>query len=351
MTATSDLALRRMSRADVPAVLQLLTTTMAGGPTGTRSEDFFHWKHTRNHFGASPGLLAFDGDLLVGLRLFMRWQLRFGDRPLSAVRAVDTATHPDYQRRGIFSRLTLSLLEELDRTEDLHLVFNTPNADSLPGYRRMGWQDVGLVPIRISPVRPLRFVRGLAAARRATASGPADAVAPVATSRPVSCELPGAGEVLVGVDGLEDLLASGRRPTGLHTARSTSYLQWRYGDAPGLDYRVVEVRHHGRLTGLGIGRLRHRAGLTELTLGEVLVAEGDMSSARQVLRGARRAGADHVAVHCTPGSEIARVALQAGYVTVPGQGIQLVANPRPGCPPDVLDARQWELSLGDLEVF
>ena len=91
--------------------------------------------------------------------------------------------------------------------------------------------------------------------------------------------------------------------------------------------------------GLGLGRVRHRAGLAEFTLGDVVVADGDVATARRVLRGARRAGVDHVSVHAAAGTELARAALASGYVTVPGQGIGLVVNratelpdggPRPG---------------------
>ncbi len=352
MTSTATLHVRRLEPSDEPEVLSLLTTTMAGGPTGSRSHEFFAWKHRDSPFGPSPGLVATaDGDI-VGVRLFLRWELRHGDRTLRAVRAVDTATHPDHQRRGIFKTLTLTLLEQLEQEDGVDLVFNTPNADSSPGYLRMGWQEVGQLPVLISPVRPLRFLRGARAASAANASGSASAVAPVASSAPVGdSPLPDAGEVLRSHEDVEGLLDRRGTPVGLHTPVTADYLRWRYAEAPGLDYRAVAVHRGGEIVGLGLGRLRRRAGLTELTLGDVLVPDGDVGAARRVLRAARRGGVDHVAVHATPGSEVARAALASGYFPAPRGGIQLVANPRPGCPEQVLDLGAWALSLGDLEVF
>ena len=134
---------------------------------------------------------------------------------------MDTATHPDFQRQGIFSRLTLTLLERLESEEQLDLVFNTPNADSRPGYLRMGWEPVASLPVRISPVRPLRFVAGLGAARKATAAGSATAVAPVATRR-VSCPLPSAGEVLADEESVTQLLARRGRSPRLQTPLSVA---------------------------------------------------------------------------------------------------------------------------------
>jgi len=350
-TPTPSLTYRALREDDGPAVLDLLTIALAGGPTGERSQAFLDWKHRDNPFGRSPGMVAVHDGRVVGVRLFMRWELRVGGRTLRAVRAVDTATHPDYQRRGIFRELTLRMLEKLDRDEGLDLVFNTPNADSRPGYLKMGWRPVGDLNVRISPVRPIHFVRGLAAARAANSSGSAIAVTSVPGARTIDSALPTAGSIFAGTDEIVALLDRRREVDGIHTPLSVDYLRWRYGRPPGLDYRAVAVRRRGELVGLGLGRVRRRARLAELTLGDVLVADGDVRTARAVLRAARRAGVDHVAVHTAAGTEIGRAAASVGYLTVPGQGIGLVATPRPACPVDVLDPAGWRLSLGDLEVF
>ena len=139
---------------------------LGGGPTGENTAAFFEWKHQENPFGPSPGLVAHADGRLVGVRLFLRWELRAGERTFHAVRAVDTATDPEFQGRGIFRRLTLGLLQQLDEGGDLDLVFNTPNANSRPGYLKMGWQDVGSIPVKLSPVRPVALLRGVRAAGR-----------------------------------------------------------------------------------------------------------------------------------------------------------------------------------------
>ncbi len=353
MTAPPVLDLRAMTDDDEDEVLQLLTLTMAGGPTGARSRELFAWKHRRNPFGSSPGLLAVHDGRIVGVRLFLRWRLASARGPLRAVRAVDTATHPDYQRQGIFRRLTLTLLEQLEADDAVDLVFNTPNADSRPGYLRMGWQEAGLLPVHISPVRPVTFLRGLRGARNANASGGAAAVAgaPTVPVPASACPLPRAAEAFADAGALDHLLAGIRTPAALHTPRTVDYLRWRYAEAPGLDYRCVPVHDAGRLVGLGLGRLRRRAGLVELTLGEVLVRDGDVRAAGRVLRAARTCGVDHVAVHAGPGSEVAARLLRCGYLPVPGQGIGLVVNPRTPPAGRALDPDAWAVSLGDLEVF
>ncbi|MFI6849223.1 GNAT family N-acetyltransferase [Kitasatospora sp. NPDC050467] len=340
---------RPLTDADLPAVLDLLTASLAGGPTGTRTAEFFTWKHRQNPFGASPGLLAETPDgRLAGVRLFLRWQWHEGatGRTIAAVRPVDTATHPDFQGRGIFRRLTLDLLEQV--SGETELVFNTPNGKSLPGYRTMGWQELGAVPVALRAVRPAAFARGVRAALDRRPAGPA---------APVACQLPTAGDWFDAqpADGplaelLRERAAADAADPRLAVRRTPEFLHWRYGRAPGLDYRVLTAHRGGELTGLALGRPRRRGPLAEFTLADVLVRPGDRDSAARLLRAAaHESGCDHVATHLSPGTEAAAAALRTGYLRAPRTGMRLAARTPAGR--TELTVADWRFTLGDLEVF
>lgn len=333
MTAP-DLVVRDMTDDDLPAVLELLQASLAGGPTGTRTAEFFRWKHQDNPFGASLALVATHGPRVVGVRLLLRWELRARGQIFTAVRMVDTATHPDAQGRGIFRTLTTEAVSRCGAD----LVFNTPNAQSQPGYLRMGWQHVGLLPVAVRAARPVRLARAL---RAGVGQGRVDG-APA----PVDSPLPRAAD---GLDRLAELdLDPLALTAGLSTPRTPGYLTWRYAAAPGLDYRAVPVERGGRLVGLGLGRVRRRGPLTELTLGEVLTAPGDADAARRVLRAAARGGTDVVTAHLPRATA---TGLRAGYVAPPRRGISLTTRPLQALPLDPASPSSWSLSLGDLEVF
>lgn len=108
---TDDLEIRRATDDDRPAVIDLCRASL-GWKAGDPNEAFFAWKHDQNAFGTSPAWVAVTPDgTLAGLRVFLRWRFRRPDgSTFDAVRAVDTATHPDWQGRGIFTRLTLGAL-------------------------------------------------------------------------------------------------------------------------------------------------------------------------------------------------------------------------------------------------
>lgn len=344
-TTPSRYQVRELRDSDEAAVLSLLTASLAGGPTGERTPEFLRWKHKKNPFGSSPGLVALAPDgSLAAVRLFLRWQLRCGSHLLHAVRAVDTATHPDHQGKGLFRRLTLEALDTV--ASDADLVFNTPNDQSRPGYLKMGWSTVGDVPISIRPVRPIRFVRGARSTGQARVTAPAPSVA---SGLPQASEVlqSRAAEVAALVVAEEDRAPLDR----VRTPRDADYLWWRYGTAPGLDYRAVVVQDAGGIRGLGLGRVRRRGTLSELTLGDILTRDGDPASSRAVLRAAARAGTDYVATHLTAGSPAAASPWRAGYVTVPGRGLTLTTRVQRPLAVDVHQLSNWALSLGDLEVF
>jgi ribosomal protein S18 acetylase RimI-like enzyme len=79
---------------------------------------FFLWKHRANPHGESPAWVALDGERIVGFRTFLRWPLTRGGHEVTAVRAVDSATHPELQCQGVFTRLTLHALAALRENLD-----------------------------------------------------------------------------------------------------------------------------------------------------------------------------------------------------------------------------------------
>jgi len=333
-----DIEVRRADEADLPAVLELAHAALGWQPDDP-NEAFFRWKHLDNPAGRSPMWLASSEGQVVGFRVFLRWRFRRDDGSTTeAVRAVDTATSPDHQRRGIFRRLTLNGVDELGAM-GIDFVFNTPNPKSQAGYLKMGWQTVGRVPISVRPRTPAGLVR------MARASAPA-----VKWSRP-SAVGDDARDVLADpavASLLDELRASpstptaptGRRPAGgLATDRTVEHLQWRYAFEP-LAYRAVTaVGGPGR--GLAVFRTRERGGAVEAVLCELLVPPGDRATARHLTaQVARAAGIDYLIAAGRP---------VPALVPVPRQGPVLTWRAIGAVEPTPLD--QWHLTMGDVELF
>jgi GNAT superfamily N-acetyltransferase len=311
--------------------LELLEASLGGGPTGARSAESFRWKHLTNVFGRSLLLVAEAEDRIVGFRAFMRWRFRAGDDLLSAVRAVDTATHPGFRGRGIFTLLTLAAVDQL--REDTDLIFNTPNEKSLPGYLKMGWSVVGDVPILIRIRRPVRFVR------RVGSLG-SDRQIPSRSTAGVRAE-----EALAA---WTSATGTGAFESRLHTPVDGAFLNWRYSRAPELDYRAIASDEPASIA---IFRIRPRGDLLEATVSDLLGDGRSSTGAATLRRVGTEARVDHITCSFPSGSAGMAAARRALFVRSP-RGMTLAANPLRGdLPLDVTDLRNWAPVLGDLEVF
>ncbi len=149
--------IRSSNTSDIPNIIQLLKASL-GESLMPKSETYWQWKHIDNPFGTSPVWVAEENGQLIGVRAFMQWQWQKDSKTFRAIRAVDTATDPKHQGKGIFKKLTLGLLEQC-KAEGIDMVYNTPNHQSKPGYLKMGWEEVGKLPIQLSIKKPLQIVK------------------------------------------------------------------------------------------------------------------------------------------------------------------------------------------------
>jgi GNAT superfamily N-acetyltransferase len=139
--------IRKAEESDTESIIELLKVSL-GENLLPKSIDFWKWKHQENPFGKSPVVLAEDNGKVIGVRAFLRWEFSQGNKLIPCGRAVDTAVHPAHQGKGIFTKLTKTLLEEVKK-EGFDLIYNTPNPQSLPGYLKMGWKKWGRLPLKI----------------------------------------------------------------------------------------------------------------------------------------------------------------------------------------------------------
>jgi GNAT superfamily N-acetyltransferase len=309
---------RELEERDVAAVLDLLRASLGEPPLLRRTPELFGWKHFDNPFGRSIAVLAEADDRIVGLRAFMRWDLNtMQGSTIRCVRAVDTATHPDYQRRGIFRRLTEEALE-LAVAKDVDLVFNTPNEKSGAGYLSMGWKEVGQVGVMARP-----------SPRLVTDRGPGPVTEPERFLTDPKPAIP--------------LAVSDRAPRGLRTPRYEAYLKWRFGSHPSARYYRVDSDE-----ATAVVRPNTRKGRRELVVADVFGAR----PASAIRAAIRRSRAGYVAAWFSPGSPERAAAVRSGLVPVPGvTALTLMAKPLRDLDVDVTSMASWDLAISDLELL
>jgi glycosyltransferase involved in cell wall biosynthesis/GNAT superfamily N-acetyltransferase len=316
----SGLDMREATEADRPAILELCRAALGWGDD-PRFEQLFRWKHDQNAFGPSYAWVATDGNRIVGLRMLMRWEFERNGRVLRAVRAVDTATHPDMQGKGLFTAMTLAALDRCAE-DGIDFVFNTPNDKSRPGYLKMGWQVVGRLPAAVRPRTPTSAVRMVKAR---VPAGHWSSGSPV--GEPVDAWLDRIGH-------LPPSAPAG--PEVVTTHLTPEFVRWRYG-LPALGYGVVSGADNAAV----VVRCRDRGTTREMVMSGLLGVTNETADA-MVGPMLGPSGSDHAL-------RIGQADLRRGFVPLPGGGPVMTwrALAMRAAPP----LPNWRLTMGDVELF
>ncbi len=308
------------------------------------------WKHRSNPFGHSYLRVATQEDgTLIGVRTFMRWRFRAGDRDVRAVRAVDTATHPDYQRLGVFSRLTAEGVHAIT-AEGTDTVFNTPNSKSLPGYLKLGWRPIGSIKplVRVLNYPRFLFRVGKALLRKVDDREDLNRQFSLASIQEV--------RNVVSDDRFPELL---RRDAALwrdmiRTDKTQEYVSWRYASHPTVQYHALTIGDQAALHACAIIRTNIRRGLREVVLSELFIAREDKNAVKRLCDTlAQLTNADYLVAYFLRQSVHQQALRSCGFYQLPIRALELVANPRSKWAGrrNFLEPDRWAMSLGDLELL
>lgn len=137
----------------------------AAGKLGNAA--YLQWLYTRSPLGQAVGFNAIDGDRLAAHYICTRALIELDGVATPALLSLNTATHPDYQGRGLFTRLA-ELTYEAGAAEGAGLVYGVANANSTPGFlRKLGFQLVEPLESRVGmgPLGRFDWPRMASAAR------------------------------------------------------------------------------------------------------------------------------------------------------------------------------------------
>lgn len=317
--------IRNAIESDIPQIVSLLKLSL-GESLMPKSEAYWRWKHIDNPFGPSPVLLAEEDGQIIGVRAFMRWEWTDGKKIYKAIRAVDTATHPDHQGKGIFKMLTLKLVEDCKNDGD-DFIFNTPNTQSRPGYLKMGWLDAGRLPVRLFFAKPLW---GLASRL-------------IGQKKQIFAPL---SKRLENIN-ISRLLKDHKftNQNHLNTNYTNTYLQWRYANVPVVSYETIYMENDLDIE-LLVFRIKKSGPALELRITDYLSNRQFISPAmlKAVRKQANKFGATHLTFSGTIDKISAGFRVEKGpIVTV--RDLQFIHFNR------LSGFQYWQPSIGDLELF
>ncbi|MGV8042538.1 MAG: GNAT family N-acetyltransferase [Thermoanaerobaculaceae bacterium] len=348
----SEGALIRPYRADDGGAVRSLIRACYGDG-GVSQGSFRHW-----HFGnaeAVQGMVVAEVDgVVVGMQPMEVGPHRFADRRLLAGVLTGVMVHPEWRRRGLFSRL-IDACEKRAWELGAELVWTMPNEQSLRGFAKLGYTDPGKRRLLAWSPRPERLLARTLPAALASVAG--------WLARPLVRGRSGRNPRWQ-VEEVESLGASAAavaasefsRWPGLVQERSQAWLQWRFAGELGRCYRAFVASDGSGVGAWAVTTIESRLGLVAGYL--VDLAARDEGAATAVGRASLAALAESdvdIVMAVVSSRHLARRCRRIGLTAVPRwispkrfhTVFRVRADAAPGIRSVLSTIEGWHLTLAD----
>lgn len=366
----SDVTVRAFTPADTLGVLALLERAFQLPSQPER----FDWVYARHAGGADATSVvatvaeAGGSERIVGFHGALPVRLWHGGREVRGLYTLEVATDPDFQGRGIFTKLGRAIVEAA-RADGTQVIRIFPNLQSAPGfYGKLGYTELKPFPVL---ARLLGNTRGPIATQSALLY-PVAALADgllwlkLTRLRLRALRLRRGGtrvEPLTHGFGpwADALWASLRDTLGTTTVRDARFLQWRYVEGPHRYALLALRRGGGDPVGFAVVSIRFWKGGKAAELMELMVAPDDRAGAELLAAEAAllaaRTGAVALRTWVSPRHPHAEVFRAAGFRALPARlsadysfGVQ-VLDPAGLDIAEVESMAGWTITTGDIEYI
>jgi GNAT superfamily N-acetyltransferase len=111
--------------------------------------DYLTWQYLKNPAGQAVGFNAFAGETLAAHYVTLPIKARLDGRECKGLLSLNTATHPQHQGKGLFTKLAEATYQYA-ASQGYALVVGVANANSTPGFtRKLGFQLVAPLEARL----------------------------------------------------------------------------------------------------------------------------------------------------------------------------------------------------------
>ncbi len=109
-------------------------------------QNYFEWKFLQNPAGRAVGYTAYHEGDVAGFYGVIPEQFMAGGAKVVIYQSMDTMTHPNYQRQGLFTNLARTTYQHLIERDKEVFIIGFPGITSHPGFvKKLGWKDIVLI--------------------------------------------------------------------------------------------------------------------------------------------------------------------------------------------------------------
>jgi len=125
------------------------------GDTELSKSDFFDWQYLHNPEGEAVVITAKDDDeinSIIGIESILPMNIMVNQKIVKASLSCNSYVHPDYRKKGIFSKL-ISMVQEESMKKDILFIYGVANDNSFNSFVKKGSNEISNIPILIRPLR------------------------------------------------------------------------------------------------------------------------------------------------------------------------------------------------------
>lgn len=226
------------------------------GDSWVSDSDFLKWQYEANPAGPAVIQLARDIETnqVAGQNVVIPMRFKTPDDPINGTLCLNILTREAYCGQGIFTGLAEPVYQDCVK-QGLEFCYAFPNPNSYPGFiRKLGFTDIGSVPLLLRPLNPKALVRKKLGSVLASLALPLHPLFGVKDQPDDRYEVyPLMESDLSEFDGFWIKIQHKYPLMGI---RDADYIRWRYFDIPLRDYQLYGVRRKGGspLLGYIVGR-------------------------------------------------------------------------------------------------
>lgn len=348
------LSIRQATAEDLPAVVRLFEIRDGHA---YEPELIFH-KVARFDPERTLAWMAYEGCHPVGMTMMLLRELNVDGEKLRAGYWANLYIRPEYRQFLLYPRLTLAMTKVL-RNNDVAILYTAVrDADVARAHVKLGFSEVGVVPVRAKPLRPARlFLR----AKGWNLSNHFTSVPDYLYRGVLKIRSPRESDLQVcGMTLPANLAEFGslleQTQYRVRQIWNCARLNDRYAsNRDGEPYTLVGVRRHGMLVAAALWRAAVRGSKVRAgVLMDLAFRNGEEHAARKVLAAAEEAALENscdVMLHLDGLTEASRIIRKSGYCFSP-ERYTLLLWPAPVAKKGLLsDLQNWRYPFAEHDTF
>jgi len=225
METRAELEIVKVSKENVGGLFEIFKACF----NANVDRPYFEWKYFANPIGDAIAFMALDGERVAAFYGVIPEKYSVADKEVLVFQSMDTMTHPDYQRRGLFSKLANVTYDYVTAEFGEHFLVGIPGMSSFPGFvKKLNWKDIHMFQFLFLPKAIFKFRRPFRSQTDAEFT---------------------AGSSMTS--DLEQFLSRQRVPDKkIRPVLSPAFFKWRVFGHPFRGYKVIQIRVADEIIGI-----------------------------------------------------------------------------------------------------